>query len=712
MEGENMTLTAKQMEFVKIEEHTDNMRVACLASAGSGKSTVITNRVVHLVQDKNVSPDRIALFSFSRAATEEIKERLVAMLGQLTFLDLTISTIHSLSYKIVREHHDKIGYSKAFNIMSESQMIQSILTFLDDYEEFLLMDKSEKVGVARSIYDDFLQVYQGERSEDTLKGINLQIYNKVHRWMKSKNLITFAQLLFYGHNILRDYPEVRYYYQNKFDYIFLDEQQDSTKIMIQIIQLLLREDTRLFLAFDIMQTLYEFNGANPYYLMEFCNTENIEIRQLNETFRFGSEITQISQSVISRADIPEEFKLETETVQADNIVNFYKVSPSRQVAHIVSQVEKKIAEGVDINDINVLCRTNAPLTIVATELAKKGIKSRLRVGSIFKRKEVSLLLKVIRLHFTMDVKELADIVSEMRMSLDQKTLKSIEQEWKSNKIDELDGSVYGFLKYAIETDIKGIGTLRKQNLCAVYDMFLEAKDAIDNANEHYFLFESLFEIMNMETMKFVDRTGDEDSDPLFDIRNFVGILDSVRQEFMDLGIDEFENFLKIEFIHPPKELDDGAVNLRTIHSSKGLTLPYNFLMLDHFRLDEIDNSELFCLYVGLTRTKKELHVYSSQLEGSMFEFLLTKDYAEIEIVEEDEESILEKLEKSPYMKFNSALAEVEVPVQDVRRETAKAILVKLTNGSSDWLPKSKTYVSEGKVYIPRWLARKKKYCIS
>lgn len=710
-----MKLTELQQSIVKIEEQTEDRKTACLASAGSGKSTVIENRVYHLVKNKKVKPEKITLFSFSRAATKEIRGRLKDKLGSQMFKKLNISTIHSFCYHIIREHYTP-GRITEINVMANAQLAKAVDkmignaypsdSYFDANSEEYMKELSDSLKQNRK--PDFSPMYR-------------DLHDIVEEWMRERDLYLFDHLLYMTYELFQQKPELRRQYQSKYDYWFIDEAQDTTKIMIDIVELLMKDDTYLFMSFDIVQSLYQFAGADPFNLMAFVDRIGAEIVQLDETFRFGPTIAELADMIVETVDLDERYKMKTKTRQMSN-TPLYIPSGSYQMnkVDIADDIQGKINDGVNLKDITVLSRTNKPLVEYQKELAKRGIPSQMKFGYIWNRKEIKLLFTLVRLFKKWSPEDLIYVTQTLpgTYGIDRKRIKMMRREYRSD-------DVVDFLSHFITHKVKGIGDATRSGIARLTKTMESAKTVIEEGDPE--MFKHLAETVEMGDCDFMKGSYNEEGGSNAGERwEFVSILDEFRSD-NEVEPFEVEAAIKIEFTTESESEEKEAVQLKTIHSSKGETLPYIYMLADTFNSRFIKDedslrSELFVLYVAVTRTKTELQIWGELIPH--FAFL---EETEMEIIASEEE-LEERAERKPVQMGATLLDTLKKdrkfvnnynPLRhrpftslEAKAQTEMAVLmkVKTPQGMTQdvWLPKSQLgYNAQLDSFAaPEWLHRK------
>lgn len=695
-----MKLTELQNQIVNIEKFSENKKHAILSSAGSGKSTVLAERVKHLL--KTEDPRNIAVFSFSKSAAKEI-------INRINNKEVQISTIHSLAYKLFNK--------KDINIITDTEYLNIFKKFNQDEDESIVSEVVNKITTAKINNVDITKLKQYE----------IDMYYKVFDWQVKNNIYTYEDLIYYT---LRD-KTTRF---PVYKYIFVDENQDSNKLNIDFIAKLVMPETYLMMFQDIMQTLYMFRGANPFYLMQFIEANNCEIIHLNETFRFGKGISDLAKKVIDKMQINEKYKIITETKQTSQEPNIYITDYETQINHILSDIRVNYQNGVKYKDINILARTNKELVQISEILSANNIPNHTQSGSFLDRSEIKTIINFVELINNFNVMKFIFIVNKLKIGIDKKTIDNVLDSFESdsknsksnNKLDDVDNeidntieifkndevssknsNIIDVINYAINTKILKIGKVKIEGFQKLKIIFEKIKSILNNPDDFnkIMMIAEAIEIDNMDFM--VKKLNNEGVDNNGERWSFIRYFNDnfVRSE---LNLIDYINNLKLQFSNDDQD-EINAVMLRTVHSSKGMTLPYVYLVLNNFcnprffNLEDEANllSEYFCLYVGITRAKEKLNVYmNNNVTKLMF---LTND-SNINATEKEYTGKLD-VEWFNQPKFvNNSKCNVSISVENVIRKTEKAVCLKVREFRDNiWIPFSALRYNNGNLYTQYWL---------
>jgi len=690
-------ITEEQKKIIDSEED----HIVVVASAGAGKTFTIISKVLNII--KNTNPSDILLTSFSKSANEELKDRIKLKLDASIVNKIEIKTLHSVCFNLLSRFGKKIGFDNV-NIVPVSYYIKIILNraIFQDIDCFDVEDSKKLVDKIQraKIYNNFTNTFYTDIEKD--------LYNYAEETMKSQNKMTFEDLLYKGLELLTKYPDIKESAQ-KYDYIIVDEAQDTSLTQFKIIECLLKKTTKTMIVMDAKQNIYGFRGAHYKYCNSFIERTNSKLFLLSETFRFGDNISNLANTVMGKMMIEGKYKEETKTnVPLNNDISYHFLNEDSTVKSICRDIQQKIKEGYDYNDLNILYRINKDSIDFQKELALLQIPFDVHKGSFLERREITYILNIIELCYNYDLDKVSFILKENSNNIDTTIFKKAFHE-AEDKSDLLNILYTGFSK-----KINGIGEERKKSFKKLFEQFMKAKKRIIEDNDKKNLIFDLAEIMNINQTKMMFRDDSYEGDPLEERLAFLEELQEILYYSDKKNLIEWVNELKVEFMGTPAKKKN-VVHLKTLHGSKGQTLPVVYLFLNNMANpyfmkeaseDEI-NQELFLLYVGITRAKDFLKIYHSNPWKFRFNFI----FPEIPDTENNEQEnfdfVLSDEEVNIFeTNFKEKKIEVEFVDFSPKKSTEKAMLFKNSEGDFYWIPKSWLGCKEGKFYLPSWIVKR------
>jgi len=704
-----MQLTEQQLKIVNIEDFTDNKKICLLASAGSGKSVTLAYRIENLIKNKKVNPNKIALFSYSRTASKEFKDKIEDLLGKEISSQIKVSTIHSLAHIYMSRYFHLLKMKAIKDYISDNFEIRAMMGISGDY----YFEKKDIKNIVQRA--NFCKVKKIPLKESGLKSDEIECYVKADNWCKSINLISFNNLLLLFLELLERFPNIRQEISDSYDYIFIDESQDTTILQMDIFKQIIQDKHYLMTVGDIQQTIYEFAGSDPFYYLECMENWKADFFQLGETFRFGNTVVEYANKVVDKIDIDDKYKIKTFTNQVSE-----EVVLTKSEIDFVNDIIKLKVKGVPLHKISILTRTNVESTDYFQKLMDKGIPCYISGGSFYKRTEIQTVIKMVMLLINFNIDDLLFVFRQKKNNIDEKTLNIILDYITVNDFEI--NNVLTFLEYALNYNIKGIGQFRKGHLQDEYNVFNKLKEYVTN-NEEKLDFIEIYGIIDIDSFNFMGheinlQTG---------ISNYTERLDNLSYlayKYSDSKLNdifEFFRYLKVEYENDDRG-GEGKVILRTIHRSKGMTIPYTFLDVSRVggfisKEDDI-KSELFLSYVGITRAKNRLTILlkENKSDGHLLNFLFGNTEYERKF---DDNSLVGGGSFKGSLDFNrfESICGVSydedfdepIEIEKVIRETEKAVMVKLLDyDGTFFLPKSNLALNRmnNVIYTKSWLKRK------
>lgn len=570
--------------------------IAVIATAGSGKTTVLTKRIENMV-NHNINPSSILAVTFSKKAKESISDKL----SKLNIFDVNVETFHSLALEIIIHKYGNT-YKVWTTQWEKEKCIQDICISLglcnkDDipYNEICVFITRQKINM---ITDNFIYSDDDPFSSDEMRSI----YLKYEEFKKYKNYIEFDDFLNIANTIIDSFPEEKKYFQSKFEYILSDEFQDIS--MSQSLLLKKLNDTNTMIVGDPLQAIYSFRGGKSEYILNFDREyNNTKIINLNTNYRCSNNIVKTANALAE--DIPDSkhrYYVKSFANNPDNTNPQYNIySNEYEEAENIADKIIKISKSYDYKDIAILARTNAQLTKIQSIFHKKHIPFNVIGGkTLIELPEIILLLSYLKLSlYENDNQSFEYIYNKPNRWLDKKFLQEVHnnsirknisyynammtidrRNWRfKNGIDE----IYEVINYLQNKRFHNVGEMVK---------YLRARLNIDGY---------------ISKGKFSDDGGYTEQ-----IEN-INAFENIANQYASLN--EFLIYMN----NIKKELDSmslNRVNLLTIHKSKGLEYPVVFIigcndnLLPHEKSNDIDDEKRL-FYVAITRAEKELYLSST-----------------------------------------------------------------------------------------------------
>lgn len=594
------TLNEKQKEAVTTTEGP----LLVLAGAGSGKTKVLTTRVAYLVQQMGVAPYHILAITFTNKAAKEMKERVLNTLGPIAY-QIQISTFHSLGLLIMRENYEKLGYENNFTIIDSDDSLTVIKKILKDLnldpKEYNPRAIRSKISGAKN---ELMTVAEYAKFANTdFEEKVLEVYDRYQQKLKINNSLDFDDLLMLPIELFRTYPDVLKKYQERFQYILVDEYQDTNEAQYILIKMMGAKYKNVCVVGDNDQSIYSFRGANYKNILNFeKDYPEANVILLEENYRSTGNILKAANDVIKNNKDRKEKNLWTQNEEGVKIHYHRSFDEKEEAYYVMQQIEKLRDKGIMENQIAVLYRTNAQSRNMEEALLRQGIPYKV-VGSFYfyNRKEIKDLICYLKLLYNQhDDISLLRVINVPKRGIGLKTLESLTEKAEKEHV-----SLYHAIETGKELQFKTlIERLReKSENCSLTELvelvLSETGMRQDLINEDSI--EAEVRLENLEEFKSITKG--------FEERN--GIV-SLEEFLMEISL--------VSDIEEHKE-NNNVVTLMTVHSAKGLEFNYVFLigmeeslfphnnsLLDRYGIEE----ERRLCYVAITRAKKELYLVNAK----------------------------------------------------------------------------------------------------
>jgi len=599
------------METAHLEGLNDQQKAAVvktdgpllvLAGAGSGKTRVITHRIVHLILE-GIAPHNILAVTFTNKAASEMRERVVALIKKHASaaragLDSqpTVTTFHSLGVRILREHHETLSIKRHFTINDRSDSVRAIKKALElaGYSPKQFEPRTVLSMISRAKGDALSRGEFLENAKTYPERVAAEVWEHYERILREEDALDFDDLLLKTMNLLRSYPVIRETLQKRYHYIHVDEYQDTNKVQFEIVKLLAGEKMNICAVGDIDQNIYSWRGASIENVLKFEKQfPGAATVFLEQNYRSTQTIIAASNDIIAKNQNRVPKNVFTNNHEGEKITLFAAMTGSDEAEYIVMTVKSLMADGANPSEIAVLYRTNFQSRALEEAFLNFEVPYQLLGTKFFERKEVKDVLSFLRLAFNPDATgDLARILNVPPRGIGKVTLLKI-----------LEGK---------RSELKG-ATLEK--VTRFDDMMI---DIADHARTEPIssTIKFIMKRTNMETELKKNGT-EEDLARLENLRELVTIATRYDELGPEQGVEALlENAaLQSDQDELQKKEERDAVRLMTVHAAKGLEFPYVFITgmeeglfpherLDHKGVDHEEERRLF--YVALTRAEKKV----------------------------------------------------------------------------------------------------------
>lgn len=368
-----------------------------MAGAGSGKTRVLTHRIAYLMSEKQVSPYNILAITFTNKAAREMKERVEKLIGERG-KDVWISTFHSMCVRILRRDIDLIGYDLNFGILDDADQLSVIKTVMEDLNldpkrqspKYFLSQISNAKNELKTPSD----LNKEFENEDVIR-----VYEKYQQTLFKNNRVDFDDLLMLTVHLFEKHPEVLSFYQNKFQYIHIDEYQDTNHAQYKIVTLLAEKFRNICVVGDSDQSIYSWRGANIENILSFeSDYPDASVVLLEQNYRSKQMILNAANDVIKNNSGRRDKQLWSDRGEGEAIEYHRASDGDVEANYIADKIAYMRRDAYDYHDFAVLYRTNSQSRTIEQALLRQNIPYRLVGGqSYFKRKEIKDLMAYLRL---------------------------------------------------------------------------------------------------------------------------------------------------------------------------------------------------------------------------------------------------------------------------------------------------------------------------
>ncbi len=575
-----------------------------IAGAGAGKTKTLTTKIAFLIEEKKVSPYSILAITFTNKAAKEMKDRLFLQIGSEA-KKLTVSTFHSFGLKLLRENFGILGYDKNFVIMDSDDSLTVVKKIIKDmgYDPKIYNPKAIRNKIS-SCKNEMTSPAQYERyAVSDYEKVIKEVYEKYEDKLQRNNSVDFDDLLLLPIKLFKQYPEVLARYQELYQYILIDEYQDTNEAQYILTKLLSEKNRRITCVGDDSQSIYSFRGANYKNILNFeKDYKDAKTILLEQNYRSTSNILDAANQVIKNNKQRKDKKLWTARGIGEKIKYYRAYNERDEAQYVIRKVKELINRGVDYQDIAVLYRTNAQSRVMEEEMLKENLPYRV-VGSFYfySRKEIKDLIAYLRLiHNSKDNVSLLRVINTPKRGIGLKTIENL-----TNKADLEGISIYEAISSGKELEFKNLIERLKEvaedlTLTELIDKVLDSTGMKQELESEKTL-EAEVRLENLEEFKSITKSFEERE-----------------------GLISLEDFLlEISLISDVEEYKDdpNRISLMTVHSVKGLEFNHVFVIgmeegiFPHMNslMESSDvEEERRLMYVAITRAKDDLHLVNAR----------------------------------------------------------------------------------------------------
>ena len=613
-----------QTEIKQNFSHMNNMQqqavfstegpLLILAGAGSGKTTVLVNRIAYILQSDLCRPWNILAITFTNKAAGELKERICNAVPE-GGADIWAATFHSTCARILRRYGDRLGYSSHFTVYAtddQKKLCKDIVKQLHiDEKQLPVKNILSEISKAK---DKMItpQEMLKNAEYDYRKVSIAKVYEVYQSRLKTADAMDFDDLLCKTVELFEQEPEILGYYQNQFKYIMVDEYQDTNKVQYRFISMLAEKYGNICVVGDDDQSIYKFRGATIENILSFENTfKGAKIIRLEQNYRSTQNILDAANSVISNNTVRKGKTLWTENPKGDKI-ELHTAEDERDEARFIAKtIMDGVADGRKYSDFAILYRTNAQSNAVEQALSRSGIPHRIIGGHRFyDREEIRDMIAYLQvINNPHDDVRLSRIINVPKRAIGARTV-SVAADIAAG----LGESIYSVIKDADSYPQLSRAASKLKVFVNLIDGLIEAEQSGDYSLAE--LYNLTLEHTNYENYL---RTEKENADVRIEnIEELSSNIIKFEEDYdEEADLSSFLEEISLMTDIDNYDADADTCVMMTLHSAKGLEFPVVFItgmedglfpsIASMMNPEEI-NEERRLAYVGITRAKQKLYL--------------------------------------------------------------------------------------------------------
>jgi DNA helicase-2/ATP-dependent DNA helicase PcrA len=608
--------------------HTIQGRVLVLAGAGSGKTSVITHRIAHLIQSHNVSPHCILGLTFTNKAAHEMKERVIRLIGKELGKKVTLCTFHSFCMKVLRKEISLLGFTPNFSLYDERDLLRISSQIAKE-----MLGQNNNIPSIAPILSQFT------KPENLKDPFALELFSKLQSSLRAFNAVSFDLLISHTIDLFEKFPEILNKYQDQSSYLMIDEYQDTNPSQFRLAELLSKKTNNLCVVGDDDQSIYGWRGADVKNILQFQADQTIKLEQ---NYRSSSHILDAANAVIQKNQNRHPKKLWTAASESHPIEVFHAPSEKEEAEAIATRILQYKEKGYKWSDMAILYRSNTlsrtlEMALLQASYQKqdqwvRGIPYEVFGGLEFsERSEIKDLLAYLRfIANQQDEEALLRIINTPRRGISDQFADEITQDQRAKQValwtylQELSKKVESnskhpkgykgleaFVSLIEKSILKFSQTPPSEALTWLieeinYKKVIEEEVKSDRMRE--FKWENVQECINA-LAQYEEDMRKEDKEKEISLQDFVSNTTLGKQS---LGKSE-------------RKFQGDKLQLMTLHSAKGLEFPVVFIagLEDHILPHEKGMKETSLeeerrlFYVGITRAKTHLCLSMARMRMRM-----------------------------------------------------------------------------------------------
>ena len=585
-----------------------------LAGAGSGKTRVIINKIAHLIEHCGYLPKQIAAVTFTNKAAREMKERVAHSIGKEKSKGLIVSTFHTLGFDIIKREYKALGFKSNMTLFDEHDQLALLKELTADV---LQEDKDllrELISVISNWKNDLVSPKQAYAlAKDAKYQTFAKCYERYAAQIRAYNALDFDDLIMKTVQLFNKCPEVLEGYQNRLQYIMVDEYQDTNAAQFAFIKQLASKNQNLCVVGDDDQSIYKFRGADITNILQFEKYfPNARVVKLEQNYRSTKNILEAANSVIHNNAGRKDKTLWSDNEQGDKIDLYQAEDGYAEAEMVASEIKEKVDYGkADYNDYAILYRTNAQSRALEEKLMMKNIPYKIIGGqNFYQRKEIKDIIAYLRIisNPTDDI-AVERIINVPKRGIGATTVERVKDYARA----------YGMDLYDAFLEVENIpGLSRAVSKIKGFTNLIEGYKTEEYENDILKLVNAILTDTGYMGDLVAENT-DEANGRIENIEELINKIIEYEENTDEPVLSEFLEEVALVAEIDNLDEDSSYVVLMTVHSAKGLEFPYVFLcgmedglfpgymsiMADDAQ--ELEEERRLC-YVAITRAMKHLTI--------------------------------------------------------------------------------------------------------
>lgn len=586
-----------------------------VAGAGSGKTNVLTRRVAYLMAEKHVVPWSILAITFTNKAAKEMRERIESLVGPGA-TDIWISTFHSMCVRILRKEIDKIGYSSQFTILDATDQLSVIKRVCEDLRYDLKKFEPRAIQTTISHYKN--QLLEPEKAVAQANSVFEEVASAVYKGYQAKlraqNALDFDDLIMKTVQLLEGYEQVRVFYQAKFQYILVDEYQDTNHSQYRLVNLLAGRYQNLCVVGDSDQSIYRWRGADIGNILSFeKDYPSAKVIKLEQNYRSTKRILDAANGVIQNNVARSEKVLWTMNDDGASVKSFRAYDEQDEGRFVADEIYRRKHEGsLSLADVAVLYRTNAQSRVIEEVCLKAGVPYRVYGGIKFYER-----------------KEIKDVMAYLRLIVNPHDDMAFERVIHVPRRGIGEGTLARLSEYATQNHLSLYEAIQEREMIGLASRFLEPLEAFVTLIRQLAAMQEYLSVTDL-VEQLLDRSGYRDmlkreqsieaESRAENVEELLSVTKAFDERHGESGLLAFLTDVALVADADQEGGTGEGITLMTLHSAKGLEFPTVFIIgleegvFPHSRAlqDESEMAEERRLcYVGITRARRDLYLTSA-----------------------------------------------------------------------------------------------------